>query len=148
MSDDLIALEQWAGGLLAALEPRERNALARRVAQDLRRSQQKRIAAQLNPDGTAFEPRKPRKFRVKKGRVKMLAKLRTARYLKARGDASQASVEFAGRVARIARVHQYGLRDRAEPGAPEVRYPERQPLGFTAEDIERVRDSLLAHLNV
>ena len=49
-----------------------------------------------------------------KGRVKreMFAKLRTHRYMKAKGTADEALVEFAGRVQRIARVHQEGLRDR------------------------------------
>lgn len=38
--------------LLARLEPAARNKLARSIEQELRRSQQKRITAQQNPDGS------------------------------------------------------------------------------------------------
>lgn len=38
--------------LLARLEPAARNKLARSIQQELRRSQQKRITAQQNPDGS------------------------------------------------------------------------------------------------
>ncbi|MEB7584304.1 phage virion morphogenesis protein [Serratia rubidaea] len=41
----------------------------------------------------------------------MFTKLRTARYLKAQGSGDAAVVEFVGRVRRMAKVHQYGLRD-------------------------------------
>ncbi|MEN1451215.1 phage virion morphogenesis protein, partial [Pseudomonas aeruginosa] len=52
----------------------------------------------------------------------------------------------AGRVTRIARVHQYGLKDRAERGAPEVGYAQRRLLGFTEADLEMIREGLLAHI--
>lgn len=132
------------------LEPTQRARLARDVAQALRRSQQQRILTQRNPDGTAYAPRKARQLRGKAGRikarVKMFIKLRTARYLKARGTADEAAVSFAGRISRIARVHQYGLRDRAERGAPDVQYPQRELLGLTDIERERLRDQVLAHL--
>ncbi|MGZ7913730.1 phage virion morphogenesis protein, partial [Pseudomonas aeruginosa] len=135
MADSLQALEDWAGPILRALEPGPRAALARSLARDLRRSQQTRVMAQRNPDGSAYEPRKKRELRGKQGRIrrkiKMFQKLRTVRYLRAKGDAQAITVSFAGRVTRIARVHQYGLKDRAERGAPEVRYAQRRLLGFT-----------------
>ncbi|MNF16366.1 Phage virion morphogenesis family protein [compost metagenome] len=58
------------------------------------------------------------------------------------------SVGFTGRIARIARVHQYGLKDRAEPGAPDVRYDKRELLGFTEVDINLIRDEILAQLSI
>ena len=76
----------------------------------------------------------------------MFQKLRKVAYLKAKGDGSAISVGFTGRVARIARVHQYGLKDRAERGAPDVRYKEREILGFTGADLNMIRDGLLAYL--
>lgn len=134
------------------LEPPQRARLARDVAQALRRSQQQRILTQRNPDGTAYAPRKARQLRGKAGRIKarakMFTKLRTARYLKARGTADEAAVSFAGRISRIARVHQYGLRDRAERGAPDVQYPQRELLGLTDIERERLRDQVLAHLTL
>ena len=76
----------------------------------------------------------------------MFKKLRTAAYMKARGDSNAVTVGFTGRISRIARVHQYGLKDRAERGAPDVRYEQRAVLGFTEADIALIRDSLLRHI--
>lgn len=151
MANNLEALETRAAVLLDRLEPWERSKLARSTGQELRRSQQKRVMAQENPDGSKFAPRKQRNLRGKQGRVKrklaMLKKLRTASYLKVRGDSNSVTVGFTGRIARIARVHQYGLKDRAERGAPDVRYEQRQVLRFTSTDMELIRDGILAHIN-
>jgi len=147
---ELEVLEDWAGPLLQRIEPAGRAKLARGLAQQLRRSQQQRIAAQRNPDGTVFAPRKAHKLREKQGRVKrkakMFQKLRTASYLKARGDSALVAVGFTGRIARIARVHQEGLRDRVAPRGPFGHYEQRELLGFTDADLQLVRDGLLAHL--
>ena len=149
MENNLEALETWAAVLLARLEPGERSKLARSIGQELRRSQQKRVMAQENPDGTKFAPRKKRDLRGKQGRIRrklaMFKKLRTATYLKVRGDSSGITVGFTGRIAQIARVHQYGLRDRAERGAPDTRYATRKLLGLTDKDLDIIRDGLLAH---
>jgi len=150
MANNLEALETWAAVLLDRLEPGERSKLARSIGQELRRSQQKRVMEQENPDGSKYAPRKHRNLRGKQGRVKrklaMFKKLRTASYLKVRGDSNAVSVGFTGRIARIARVHQYGLKDRAERGAPEVKYDKRELIGFTQMDLDQIRDSLLSHL--
>ena len=152
MTDALTALEDWAAPLLRQLQPDARNRLARNLAQQLRRSQQKRIASQRNPDGTPFAPRKQNDLRGKQGRVRgkvaMFRKLRTVRYLKAKGDGDALSVGFTGRIARIAQVHQYGLRDRAEPGTTDVVYARREMLGLTAKEQEIIRDGLLDYLDV
>ena len=150
MANSLEALEDWAGVLLSKLEPAARSKLARSLAQKLRRSQQQRIKQQHNPDGSPYSARKPRELRGKQGRVKrqakMFQKLPKASYMKAKGDAQSITVGFTGRVARIARVHQYGLKDRAEANAPEVRYKQREVLGFTESDLDLIRDELLLSL--
>ncbi|MDA7086503.1 phage virion morphogenesis protein [Pseudomonas sp. SA3-5] len=150
MSDMLDDLGDWLTPLISRIEPAQRGKLARSVAQQLRRSQQQRIVAQRNPDGTPFAPRKQRKLRGKVGRIKrkakMFTKLRTVRYVKASGSASAATVGFAGRISRIARVHQYGLRDRPAPGAKDVHYAKRELLGLSAAEREMVRDQVLQHL--
>lgn len=150
MTNKLEALETWASGLLEQLQPSARNQLARSIGQELRRSQRKRVLTQQNPDGSKFAPRKKRDLRGKQGRIRrkveMFKKLRTATYMKTRGDSNAATVGFTGRIARIARVHQYGLKDRAEQGAPEVRYEEREVLGFTEADLDMIRDGLLKYL--
>lgn len=150
MNNRLEALEGWAAGLLGQLEPASRNLLARSIGQALRRSQQQRIIAQQNPDGTKYAPRKKRNLRGKQGRVKrkvkMFQKLRTASFLKMRGDGNVINVGFTGRVAKIARVHQYGLKDRPERNTPEILYQKRELLGFTEADIDAIRDGLLNQL--
>ena len=148
MANSLQQLEQWAAPLLAKLTPAERRKLASRIARDLRRSQQRRITAQRNPDGTPFEPRKPQ-VRNRRGAVRrmpMFTKIRQVKHLRTKGLASAAQVSFAGRVARIARVHQYGLRDRVQPGGPEYQYPARELLGYSAADLRMVQDALIDHL--
>lgn len=65
----------------------------------------------------------------------MFAKLRTTKYLKTAASADSASVQFEGKVQRIARVHHYGLRDRVSRKGPDVRYAERRLLGIN-NDIE------------
>lgn len=144
----LESLETWLSPLLQQLDGRGRAQLARKAAQQLRRSQQQRIRSQVNPDGSPFEARKPRDLRGKKGRIKrrMFEKLKMARYLKAKGSPQQALIGFAGRVSRIARVHQYGLKDRAERGGPEVRYARRELLGLSDQDLQKLRDTLLDSL--
>lgn len=139
--------ENELAGLIARLDSKARRQLAREIARQLRQSQQKRIAAQLNPDGSAFAPRKPQ-VRNKKGTIRrtMFSKLRTARWLKAEATPNAAVVGFARQVGRIAAVHQYGLRDLVQRGGPEVRYPVRQLLGFTRNDIDTVCDLMVAHL--
>lgn len=152
MSDDLNSLEQWAGALLAKLQPAQRSAVNRKVAQDLRRSQSQRIAAQRDPDGTGYAPRKTRKdLRGKNGRIKrqraaMFGKIRLQKNLKIKPDTNQIAVGFFGRVARIARVHQEGLPDQVSKKGPQYQYPSRKLLGFSESDRELIRDSLLRHI--
>ena len=43
----------------------------------------------------------------------------------------------------MAKVHQYGLRDRPSVRAEEVRYPVRPLLGMDAEDMKIVEDELI-----
>ena len=149
MADELRALEDWAGALLAKLEPKQRRQLNQGIARKLRRSQQQRIAAQRNPDGTPYAPRKARQpLRSKQGRVKqkMFTKLRQARHLKLQSDANTIALSFLARTARLARVHQYGLRDRPGRHSPDVQYSRRELLGFASADLEMIRDELLDQL--
>lgn len=146
--DDLQRVDGWLEALLANLEPAARNRMMRQLAQELRRSQQQNIRLQRNPDGTAFEPRRVT-ARSKKGRIKrqMFAKLRTTKYLKTAATADSASVQFDGKVQRIARVHHYGLRDRVRRNGPEARYPARRLLGVNDEVETITRDTLLRWLS-
>lgn len=142
--DELQKVDAWLAALLANLEPAARKRMMRELAQQLRRNQQNNIRLQRNPDGTGYEPRRVT-ARTKKGRIKrqMFAKLRTTKYLKTAATADSASVEFAGQVQRIARVHHYGLRDRVSRRGPEVRYAERRLLGLNDEVKDVIHDTFL-----
>lgn len=141
--DDLQRVDDW----LANLEPAARNRMMRQLAQELRRSQQQNIRLQRNPDGTAFEARRVT-ARSKKGRIKrqMFAKLRTTKYLKTAATADSASVQFDGKVQRIARVHHYGLRDRVSGKGPKIKYSQRRLLGLSRGIDEKVKLFFLRYL--
>ncbi|AYL52828.1 MULTISPECIES: phage virion morphogenesis protein [Citrobacter] len=145
--DDLQRVDDWLAALLANLEPAARNRMMRQLAQELRRSQQQNIRLQRNPDGTTFEPRRVT-ARSKKGRIKrqMFAKLRTTKYLKTAATADSASVQFDGKVQRIARVHHYGLRDRVRRNGPEVRYPARRLLGKNGHIEDLIKETFIKWL--
>lgn len=138
--DNLHKVDEWLAALLANLEPAARQRMMRELAQELRRNQQQNIRLQRNPDGSGYEPRKVT-ARTKKGRIKrqMFSKLRTAKYLKTAASADSASVQFEGKVQRIARVHHYGLRDRVSRNGPEALYPKRHLLGINTEAVSIIR---------
>jgi len=142
------ALENWAAAQCARLAPAARRQLARKLALAIRRDQQKHITAQQAPDGSPYTPRKPRAV-ARSGRIRQKAlfgKLRRAKYLRIRTTSNGAEIGFTGRSACIARVHQYGLRDRVTRNGPTVRYPRRELLGFTAELRAKVRNLLIEYL--
>lgn len=151
MADDLTAVEDWAAAFLQRLAPGERRQLAGQIARELRRSQAARIAAQENPDGSAFKARKPqpRKLRDKIGGLKrgpMFKKLRLANRLKIiEATGQQVAVGFTGRNAHIARVHQDGLAEKS--GNRTIPYPQRRLLGLTEADSSRLMDTVLAFLD-
>ncbi|MEG0879997.1 MAG: phage virion morphogenesis protein [Janthinobacterium sp.] len=152
MSDDLHALEAWAGPLLAKLQPAQRRAINHKVAIDLRRSQAQRIKAQQGPDGAAYPARKRRKeLKGKNGRIKrqkaaMFNKIRTAKYLKVHADPGQLTIGFVGKVMHVARVHHEGLTDNVTKKGPKYSYPARPLLGLSETDRTLIRESLLRHL--
>jgi len=149
--DSLDQLGDWLGPLIERLTPAQRRRAAVEIGRELRRSQVQRIGAQLAPDGSAYEPRKPPRLRERAGAIRrgaMFSKIKKARYLKTEATADAAAVGFAGSVARIAAVHQFGQLDRPEPKGPEVRYPERQLLGFSPADRELIETILTRHLGL
>lgn len=140
--------EDKLAGLIGAMSPAGRRKLAAEIAKELRKSQQQRIKQQKAPDGSPYQARKRQPLRAKNGRIKqaMFQKLRTSRYLKASGRNDAAVVEFTGKVQRIARVHQFGLKDRANQHSHEVLYPERNLLGFNDIELNKVELLILKAL--
>lgn len=146
--DNLHKVDEWLTALLENLEPAARQRMMRELVQELRRTQQQNIRLQRNPDGRGYEPRKVT-ARTKKGRIKrqMFAKLRTAKYLKTTTSADSASVQFEGKVQRIAKVHHYGLRDRVSRNGPTVHYEKRELLGCNLEVTSMVEQVIMRYLN-
>ncbi|SCC32604.1 phage virion morphogenesis (putative tail completion) protein [Kosakonia oryzendophytica] len=146
--NELKPFEDKLAGLLAALSPAGRRRLTVEIAKKLRQRQQQRIKSQKAPDGTPYAPRKSQPIRAKKGRIKreMFAKLRTNRYLKASGNDSAAVVEFTGKVQRIAKVHQYGLKDRASVHGQQIKYEARILLGLNVHEQSIINDVIIKHL--
>lgn len=64
--------------------------------------------------------------------------------MKMQASASEAVVEFAGNVQRMARVHHYGLRDRPSRKGKEVQYESRPLLGINENDYESIYQVILA----
>ncbi|MND73958.1 Phage virion morphogenesis family protein [compost metagenome] len=136
-------------GLIGALSPAGRRKLAAEIAKEVRRSQQQRIKQQKAPDGTPYQTRKRQPLRAKSGRIKraMFQKLRTSRYMKASGRDDAAVVEFTGKVQRIAKIHQLGLKDGPTPHGQDIQYPQRQLLGFSSNDKQLIIELTIQHLS-
>ncbi len=75
----------------------------------------------------------------------MFTRLRTLRFMKVRPDAGGVTVGFDGIAARIARIHQYGLKDEVGPGAY-AQYPVRELLGMTPADLIATENAAISSL--
>lgn len=148
-NDDLNALEGWVAPLIAKLQPQARRALTRKIALEVRREQRDRIKAQKAPDGTSYAPRAH--SRQKQGDIKrraMFSKIRTAKYMKVATTANSATVEYTGRNARIAAVHQYGKTDYVSKKSPvRIRYKTRPLIGISKNTYRIIEKKILASLN-
>lgn len=144
---DLEALTDYLGTMLSQLSDTERRKLEMNIARKLRASQKKRITSQQNPDGSAYVPRKNR-LRDKKNKIKnkMFNVIKNAKYMRMERTPQGVAVGFAGRIAFIARVHQFGLKDKVDRDGPTVKYASRELLGFTAEEIQMIETNVLNHL--
>ncbi|MPT48055.1 MAG: phage virion morphogenesis protein [Sphingobium sp.] len=214
-------LEDFVGSMLQSLGGAEQKKLQRHIAQTMRRSNQRRIGRQQNPDGSRYARRKPPQdddqqsrpqlkflypgggfgdprivvmkswkgmgddkfigfdrragairtfFRSKiirhldpdprdgqgrDGKLQrkrtirakaMFRKIKTGRYLRAGQGRDEAWIGFVGLLGEIAGVHQFGGRDRPNPYAKEVDYPQRELLGLTAKDRDELLDAVIDHL--
>ena len=141
----LAVLESELAGLLQQIRPAARRQLARDIGRELRTSQKQRIAARQNPDDSRFAPKKPQLRQRTPVRRQMFTHLRAARYLQLETTTEAVTVAFVSSVARIAKVHQFGEEDEVRPGLT-ARYPARELLGLTEEDIGLVQEAVLRHL--
>ena len=72
----------------------------------------------------------------------MFDKLRTNRFMKASSNNGAAVVEFTGKIQRIARVYQLGLKDKPSRNSIAVEYSEPKPLGFSDDDIKFIYNDI------
>lgn len=155
MSDDLAGLaelERIASGLVAGLSGQEIRRLRRRIGQYVRQHQAERIAAQRNPDGSAYVPRRNKgtgKAQSKKGAIRrgaMFKRLRQRKFLQMGLDDAEIWIGFSGHASTIAEVHQRGDFDRPNKHAKPMRYPRRILLGLSDAEREALMDMLMAHV--
>lgn len=145
---DLKALTEYLGGMLSQLSDAERRKLEMSIARKLRASQKKRISKQQNPDGSIYAPRKSRlRDKTNKIKNKMFNVIKNAKYMRTTRTTQGIAVGFAGRVAFIARVHQYGLRDKVDQDGPTVKYESRELLGFTSDEIKMIETDVLNYIS-
>lgn len=135
--------------LLKNLSVGERTKLSRKIGTELRKSQRKRISEQTNPDGSKYVPRRKR-LRDQKGKIrrKMFVRIKNNNNLNLMANHDSVTLSFVNRVNRIANVHQFGLKDRAEKDAPVVLYPKRELLGFTEQDIKVIEEVVFKHIQL
>ncbi|MFX5124459.1 phage virion morphogenesis protein [Acinetobacter baumannii] len=145
---DLQALSEHLGHLLRQLSDAEMRKLEMSIARKLRTSQKKRITQQQNADGSRYIPRKDR-LRNKKNKIKnkMFNAIKNAKYMRIERTPVGITIGFTGRVAFIARVHQYGLKDKVDKDGPTVKYDIRELLGFTPEELKMIEDDIVSHLS-
>lgn len=141
---DFESLPDWLNALVARLTPQQIRTVNRSVATSLRKSQRLRIAAQREPDGTPFAPRKNLGRRGRVRRKAMFLKIRGVQHLKMRYGAESLEVGFTGRSAVVAARHQAGGQ-RTWRGRTIVT-PARQLIGYSADDLEMILDLYIEHL--
>lgn len=141
-------LERFLGRFVTALSPREMRGLASKIGQSLRRENARRIAANVQPDGSAMQARRPREG---KARGKMFRRLRQASILKVTPTADGVTVGFRGQAQNVARVHHFGEEDvvgRTRDGRTiRARYVARQLLGIGDGDEDAILAAVEKHLS-
>lgn len=145
---ELQALTDHLGTMLLQLSDAERKKLETEIGRKVRTSQKKRITRQMNPMGERFAPRKNR-IMDKRNKIKnkMFNKIKNSKWMRIQKTSEGVAIGFTGRVAFIAGVHQFGLRDKVEKDGPTVKYSSREILGFTAEEIKMIEQEVLAHIS-
>ena len=148
---EFAALDKVLTDLLTQLSAGQRARVMREIGVALRRSNAERIAANVSPDGVAFEPRK-KQIRLKGApkvikRGKMFRKLKQNRSFHIKTDSDSAEIGFDGFANHIANVHHYGLVDKVRAGLTAL-YPSRPLLGINEGDRDIIRDILSKHLKL
>ncbi|HBQ3180286.1 TPA: phage virion morphogenesis protein, partial [Klebsiella pneumoniae] len=81
-------------------------------------------------------------------REQMFRRLRTARFLKTSATPDGVEVGYSGVAARIARIHQFGLRDKVNDSGAMATYPRRELLGLSKADRMAIARQVIDSLGV
>lgn len=145
MEHNFERLQDELGRLIDRLSVGEMARVTRKLAMELRRRNQQRMAQQQGPDGEAWAARKrsgvPRYDR-QRASGKMMRRLRTNQFFKAVSDGEGLRLYFAAD--KIAARHHFGGSERLRFGI--ARYPARPLLGISQEDQELVLQALREQL--
>ena len=147
------AVGDYFDAFLSDLTPARRKMVARKLGQRMRRLNTARIAKNVEPDGGPMAKRKPRFDRdgkkVRRGR--MFRKLRLARQYEIHPSADGVELRTRDQIARLAKVHQFGLVDRVGRSKDgriiRTRYERRRLLGFGDDDLDQITEELVAWLD-
>ena len=153
---DFADIDLRIASLLEQVAAPGRKAIARKLGTELRRANGKRIRDNIEPDGGAMIPRQPRaRGKGLRARIgpealrgeKMFRDAGGVKFLRARPTDQGAKIGFAGAMARIMAVHQFGQSDTVtrDPASPRAKYPIREVLGITDADRAKILDLLAAH---
>lgn len=151
---DPAALERFLGALVQRLAPAARRKLALALGRHLRKVNAARIARNVQPDGSAMEPRKHRADAAKgrvRGKARMFRKIGKARSLRIKASPAGVEVGFNNPlIASTAAVHHFGdvgYVGKTRAGRTiRTRYAERRLLGFGPGDAEALQDLAIDHL--
>jgi phage virion morphogenesis protein len=141
-TDPLAPLERWIVNALAAISPPARRALLMDIGRELRRRNQRRIAAQTDPDGAPWAPRKRNSAGKVRKHAKMLQGFRDGRRLRLRVTAEAMELGYDGRSAWMARIHHYGEVAAVARGGANVKYPARRLIGMPDADQQYVYERI------
>ena len=142
VNDEFQDFDEFVSDVLDTLKPASRAKVLRKMSIKLRQSNQRRMVAQIGPDGSKWTDRKG------KSRKKMMRGLKLGRMLKANSNTNQLTIGWKGKAGGISRVHHYGLRDRVTERGVRVKYERRELVGLSRKDTdlnhETIEDWLLS----
>ncbi|GAB1663147.1 phage virion morphogenesis protein [Mannheimia haemolytica] len=122
MSEPIEQVKTAFDSLLNNISKPRRRLMYQQIGRELARSQRRRIKAQQNPDGSAYEPR----------------------FMRLRLESEGVSLGYEGGDAVIARIHQQGLIGRVRKDWDlKVKYASRELLGFTDDDLQMIEDYMI-----
>lgn len=143
MKNGFDGLANWVNEITQGLDDNEKRKLTRKLASKLRQHWRQRIRSQKDPDGQTFTPRKNPKKRDQRGRIKRGAMFRRLpKLIKTAYSSNHTELGFHGRTAKIVETHHYGLTAQPSKMQDPVRYPVRELVGFSEDDIQLIKETI------